>query len=155
MARNASRPGLKRAAMMLAATSALGASVIAAAPAQAAPAQAAPVQQAAAPQAVGKQSANQIVWVYVWATNVNVRRGNTGACTDYPSTGNCPIIIRKVSKQEIGVYCQKRGQPVSDSGYSSEWWSYVYNGAYQPSGFVSNVYIRGKAHLDGVPDCTW
>ncbi|GAA0595440.1 hypothetical protein [Actinomadura livida] len=160
MARNASRPGLKRAAMMLAATGALGASVIAAAPAQAAPVQqaAAPqasVQQAAAQQAVGKRAADRIVWVYVWATNVNVRRGNTGACTDYPSTGNCPIIIRKVSKQEIGVYCQKRGQMVSDSGYSSEWWSYTYNGGDQPSGFVSNVYIRGKAHLDGVPDCAW
>lgn len=131
--------------MAVAASGALGASVIAAAPAQAAPAR----------QPVGKRAADRIVWVYVWATNVNVRTGGTRACVEYPSTGNCPTIIRKVSKQEIGVYCQKRGQPVSDSGYYSEWWSYTYNGGYQPSGWVSNVYIRGKAHLDGVPDCAF
>jgi len=75
--------------------------------------------------------------------------------SNYPSTTNCPTIYRKVSTQNIGVYCQKRGQPVSDSGYSSEWWSYTYNGAEQPTGWVSNVFIRGKAHLDGVPDCAW
>ncbi|MFA1547756.1 hypothetical protein [Actinomadura chokoriensis] len=122
----------------------LGASVAAATAAQAAPVQAAP-----------SRSAQSIIWVYVWATNVNVRVGSTAACSNYPSTTNCPTIYRKVSEQNIGVYCQKRGQPISNSGYSSEWWSYTYNGSERPTGWVSNVFIRGKAHLDGVPDCAW
>jgi hypothetical protein len=101
-------------------------------------------------------AAYPIVWVYVWATNVNVRDNTSGPnCNAYPSAANCPGIVRKVSQQEIGVYCQKRGQPVSDSGYSSEWWSYTYNGPYKASGWTSNVYIRGNAHLDGIPDCTF
>jgi hypothetical protein len=103
-----------------------------------------------------KAAASPIVWVYVWATNVNVRDNTSGPnCNAYPSAANCPGIVRKVSQEEIGVYCQKRGQPVSDSGYSSEWWSYTYNGPYRASGWTSNVYIRGNAHLDGVPDCTF
>ncbi|HEY7487298.1 MAG TPA: hypothetical protein VH912_22775 [Streptosporangiaceae bacterium] len=101
-------------------------------------------------------AAQQLFWVYVWATNVNVRDNTSGPnCNAYPSVDNCPGIVRKVSRQEIGVYCQKRGQPVSDSGYHSEWWSYTYNGPHHASGWTSNVYIRGKAHLDGVPDCTF
>jgi hypothetical protein len=98
----------------------------------------------------------QIHWVYVWATNVNIRDNTSGPnCNAYPSPSNCPGIVRTVSRQEIGVYCQKRGQPVSDSGYYSEWWSYTYNGPYRASGWTSNVYIRGEAHLVGVPDCTF
>jgi hypothetical protein len=106
--------------------------------------------------AASAAAAQPIIWVYVWATNVNVRDNTSGPnCNAYPSAGNCPGIVRKVSREEIGVYCQKRGQPVSDSGYYSEWWSYTYNGPYRASGWTSNVYIRGNAHLDGVPDCAF
>jgi hypothetical protein len=106
---------------------------------------------------VGVVPANAEVTVYVWASNVNVRANRSGdrACLDYPSVGNCPDVIMKVSRQNIVVYCQKKGQPVSDSGYSSEWWSYTYTGSRGPTGWTSNVYIRGNAHLDGVPDCAF
>jgi hypothetical protein len=68
-------------------------------------------------------AAYPLVTVYVWATNVNVRDNTSGPnCNAYPSAANCPGIVRKVSQENITVYCQKRGQPVSDSGYHSEWW---------------------------------
>ncbi|KAB2340415.1 hypothetical protein [Actinomadura rudentiformis] len=112
---------------------------------------------AAGTVAVTAAPAKAEVTVYVWASNVNVRTSLAGnrACTDYPSARNCPDVVTKVSKQNIVVYCQKKGQPVSDSGYSSEWWSYMYAGYHRPTSWISNVYIRGKAHLDGVPDCTF
>ncbi|RKS76269.1 hypothetical protein BZB76_1620 [Actinomadura pelletieri DSM 43383] len=92
--------------------------------------------------------------VYVWASNVNIRWNPGDACDDYPSVANCARIVRKVSRQEIAVYCQKRGQLVREGGYSSEWWSYADN-PHAPAGYLSNVYIRGKAKLDGVPVCPW
>ena len=109
----------------------------------------------ARPGAVQKP-AEQWITEYVWATNVNVRDETSGPnCYHYPSIANCPGIVRTVSKENITVTCQKRGQLITDSGYSSEWWSYTLNGSYRPSGWTSNVYIRGNAHLDGVPDCAW
>lgn len=102
------------------------------------------------------QAQSRTYRVSVWASNVNVRDNTSSpACNQYPSVSNCWRVLFKVSKQDILVYCQKRGQPVTDSGYHSEWWSYVVTRPGLPSGWISNVYIRGKAHLDGVPDCTF
>jgi hypothetical protein len=98
-----------------------------------------------------------LVNVYVWATNVNLRYSRvTGACTDFPSVFNCETVLKKVSREWVAVYCQKRGQRITDSGYSSEWWSYKASiSGYEPTTWINNVYIRGAAHLDGVPDCTF
>lgn len=101
-------------------------------------------------------SAHALVTVYVWATNVNLRYSQrTRACVEYPSVSNCETVFRRVSRQNIGVHCQKRGQPISAAGYYSEWWSYVSPIGNGPTTWISNVYVRGKAHLDGVPDCTF
>ncbi|MCC5033606.1 hypothetical protein DMH02_010325 [Streptomyces sp. WAC 00631] len=91
------------------------------------------------------------VSVYVWATNVNVRNSYSSTCDNYPSRANCATVTR-VSATWVNAWCQTPGETINDSGYSSRWWTFLQapNGTW---GWVSNVYIRGEAHLSNVPDC--
>ncbi|MEU6212124.1 hypothetical protein ABZ891_19760 [Streptomyces sp. NPDC047023] len=95
--------------------------------------------------------------VHVWATAVNVRNAASGVpfqtCKTFPSRQNCQVVAT-VSSTTVTAYCQKQGEPVSDAGYSSRWWTYVES----PSGmwgWVNNVYITGDEHLAHVSDCTF
>ncbi|MGW5973599.1 C40 family peptidase [Streptomyces sp. NPDC055186] len=49
----------------------------------------------------------------------------------------------------IRVQCQKHAEPVSSEGYTNDVWSYLPD--YRA--WVTNIYIKGPAWLDGVPDC--
>ncbi|MFD3569638.1 hypothetical protein [Streptomyces sp. NPDC058667] len=91
----------------------------------------------------------------MWATGVNVRNAASGApfeqCKTFPSRQNCQVVAT-VSQTTVTAYCQKRGELISDSGYSSRWWTYLES----PSrhwGWVNNVYITGDEHLAHVSDC--
>lgn len=75
-----------------------------------------------------------------WATNVNVRaEARTTAAK--VATLATPI--------GLDVVCQRQGDTVSDGGVTNNWWSKIAS----PAGYVSNVYIKGPAKLDGVPEC--
>ncbi len=52
------------------------------------------------------------------------------------------------------AYCQKQGELISDSGYSSRWWTYLKSPSEQ-WGWVNNVYITGDEHLAHVSDCAF
>ncbi len=76
----------------------------------------------------------------VWATNVIVRSiaASTGTKmgeVDSPAT--------------IAVACQVVGETITEGSYSSKYWSKITI----PSGYMSNVYIKGDAQLAGVPIC--
>ncbi len=88
--------------------------------------------------------------VSVYASSVNVRTGGS-ACKSSPSIGNCSTIVTTVGPATVRALCQRAGQTISDGGYSSNYWTWVALSA--GSGFISNVYITGAAHLAGVPDC--
>ncbi|MCX2926169.1 C40 family peptidase [Streptomyces sp. NEAU-W12] len=49
----------------------------------------------------------------------------------------------------IRVQCQKHAEPVTSEGYTNDAWSYLPD--YRA--WVTNIYIKGPAWLDGVPDC--
>ncbi|MBT3154278.1 C40 family peptidase [Streptomyces sp. CHD11] len=49
----------------------------------------------------------------------------------------------------IRVQCQKHAEEVTSDGYTNDVWSYLPD--YRA--WVTNIYIRGAAWLDGVPDC--
>ncbi|WP_330291059.1 hypothetical protein [Streptomyces sp. NBC_00576] len=93
--------------------------------------------------------------VHVWATGVNVRNGASGPafeqCKNFPSRLNCQVVAT-VSQATVPAYCQKSGELVSDSGYSSRWWTYLKSPSEQ-WGWVNNVYITGDEHLAHVSDC--
>ncbi|RLV48754.1 hypothetical protein D9V37_13600, partial [Nocardioides mangrovicus] len=88
--------------------------------------------------------------VHVYATSVNVRHGGT-TCNNNPSVANCPTVGATIQPSTITALCQQSGATVSDGGYTSKYWTWVVLPS--TSGFVSNVYITGDAHLAGVPDC--
>ncbi len=88
--------------------------------------------------------------VHVYASSVTVRSGGS-ACTNSPSTSNCPTVVTHVTNATVTALCQQSGQTVSYDGYSSGYWSWVVQPA--GSGFVTNVYISGAAHIAGEPDC--
>ncbi|MEU6296254.1 hypothetical protein [Streptomyces erythrochromogenes] len=95
--------------------------------------------------------------VHVWATGVNVRNADSGVpfetCKTFPSRQNCHVVAT-LSRTTVTAYCQKQGEVISDSGYSSRWWTYLK----APSGYwgwVNNVYITGDEHLAHVSDCTF
>ena len=88
--------------------------------------------------------------VHIWATQVNVRHGGS-ACVGYPSVGNCPTVGAQLGAGNRTALCQRAGATNTDSGYTSNYWTWIALGS--GSGFVSNVYITGAAHLAGVPDC--
>ncbi|MFF0108058.1 NlpC/P60 family protein [Streptomyces hirsutus] len=49
----------------------------------------------------------------------------------------------------IRVHCQKHAEPVTSEGYTNDVWSYLPD----YKAWVTNIYIKGAAWLDGVPDC--
>ncbi|MFJ9545880.1 hypothetical protein [Streptomyces erythrochromogenes] len=95
--------------------------------------------------------------VHVWATGVNVRNAASGipfeTCKTFPSRQNCQVVAT-VSRTTVTAYCQKQGEAISDSGYSSRWWTYLESPS-GPWGWVNNVYITGDEHLAHVKDCTF
>ncbi|MER7731819.1 hypothetical protein ABTX80_13135 [Streptomyces erythrochromogenes] len=138
---------------------ALATAVLVTAAALAGPATASATGQSAAavrPAAAGA-SAMGFTEVHVWATGVNVRNADSGVpfetCKTYPSRQNCHVVAT-LSRTTVTAYCQKQGEVISDSGYSSRWWTYLK----APSGYwgwVNNVYITGDEHLAHVDDCTF
>jgi len=93
--------------------------------------------------------------VHVWATGVNVRNGVSESafeqCKSFPSRANCQVVAT-VSQTTVTAYCQKQGELISDSGYSSRWWTYLESPS-RPWGWVNNVYITGDEYLAHVTDC--
>lgn len=93
--------------------------------------------------------------VHVWATGVNVRNGTSDPafeqCKSFPSRANCQVVAT-VSQATVTAYCQKPGELITDSGYSSRWWTYLESPSDQ-WGWVNNVYITGDEHLAHVSDC--
>ncbi|MCX5582712.1 hypothetical protein ACFV0H_00210 [Streptomyces erythrochromogenes] len=107
--------------------------------------------------AVADAAAMDFTEVHVWATGVNVRNADSGipfeTCKTFPSRQNCHAVAT-VSRTTVTAYCQKQGELISDSGYSSRWWTYVKSPS-GPWGWVNNVYITGDEHLAHVSDCTF
>ncbi|MER6678637.1 hypothetical protein [Streptomyces sp. NPDC000983] len=95
--------------------------------------------------------------VHVWATGVNVRNAASGipfeTCKTFPSRQNCQVVAT-LSRTTVTAYCQKQGELITDSGYSSRWWTYV-KPPNEMWGWVNNVYITGDEHLAHVNDCTF
>ncbi|MFE7095167.1 hypothetical protein [Streptomyces erythrochromogenes] len=112
---------------------------------------------ATARPAVAGAAAVDFTEVHIWATGVNVRNAASGVpfqtCKTFPSRQNCQVVAT-VSRTTVTAYCQKQGEFVSDSGYSSRWWTYVESPS-GPWGWVNNVYITGDEHLAHVSDCTF
>ncbi|MFJ6777729.1 hypothetical protein [Streptomyces yangpuensis] len=110
---------------------------------------------AAVRPAVSGAAAADFTEVHVWATGVNVRNADSGTpferCKTFPSRQNCQVVAT-VSRTTVTAYCQKQGELISDSGYSSRWWTYVESPS-GPWGWVNNVYITGDEHLAHVSDC--
>ncbi|MDT0566926.1 NlpC/P60 family protein [Streptomyces sp. DSM 3412] len=49
----------------------------------------------------------------------------------------------------IRVHCQKHAEKVTSDGYTNDVWSYLPD----YKAWVTNIYIKGAAWLEGVPDC--
>ncbi|WP_105969509.1 SH3 domain-containing protein [Streptomyces geranii] len=111
---------------------------------------------ATAQSAAAEARAMDFTQVHVWATGVNVRNAASGPafeqCKTFPSRQNCQQVKATVSQTTVTAYCQKQGERITDSGYSSGWWTYLKapNGEW---GWVNNVYITGDEHLAHVSDC--
>jgi len=77
----------------------------------------------------------------VWAANVNVRQDTTTSSA---------VVTTIPAPTTVAIKCQWHGTPVTDQGYTNDGWSYLpdYNG------WISNIYIKGTAWLDGIPECT-
>jgi len=77
----------------------------------------------------------------VWASNVNVRQDTTTSSA---------VVTTIPAPTTVTIKCQWHGTPVTDQGYTNDGWSYLpdYNG------WISNIYIKGTAWLDGIPECT-
>ncbi|MFE5722346.1 hypothetical protein [Streptomyces erythrochromogenes] len=106
---------------------------------------------------VAEAAAMDFTEVHVWANGVNVRNAASGipfqTCKTFPSRQNCQVVAT-VSRTTVTAYCQKQGEVISDSGYTSRWWTYVQSPS-GPWGWVNNVYITGDEHLAHVSDCTF
>ncbi|MFD9081953.1 hypothetical protein [Streptomyces erythrochromogenes] len=138
---------------------ALTTALLVAAAALAGPATASATGQPAATvrPAVAEAAAVDYTEVHVWANGVNVRNAASGipfhTCKTFPSRQNCQVVAT-VSRTTVTAYCQKQGEVISDSGYTSRWWTYVQSPS-GPWGWVNNVYITGDEHLAHVSDCTF
>ncbi|MFD5411881.1 C40 family peptidase [Streptomyces nojiriensis] len=65
-----------------------------------------------------------------------------------PSTGS-PRVHRFPGPATVRVECQKHAQPVTAEGYTNDVWSYLP----EYGSWITNIYIKGAAWLDGVPTC--
>ncbi|WP_327732591.1 NlpC/P60 family protein [Streptomyces nojiriensis] len=65
-----------------------------------------------------------------------------------PSTGS-PRVHRFPGPATVRVECQKHAQPVTAEGYTNDAWSYLP----EYGSWITNIYIKGAAWLDGVPTC--
>lgn len=121
----------------------------------AAAALAGPATATATAQPAAAETAADYTEVHVWAAGVNVRNAASRTpfeqCKTFPSRQNCQVVAT-VSQTTVTAYCQKQGELISDSGYSSRWWTYLESPSGQ-WGWVNNVYITGDEHLAHVGDC--
>jgi hypothetical protein len=128
-------------------------------PSSAGPAAVTATAQSAVTEAAAGQrtqaGAVEYAQVHVWANGVNVRNGGSGTafeqCKNFPSRLNCQVVAT-VSQGTVTAYCQQPGELITDSGYSSRWWTYLKSPSEQ-WGWVNNVYITGDEHLANVRDC--
>ncbi|MFE9019278.1 NlpC/P60 family protein [Streptomyces sp. NPDC007808] len=75
-----------------------------------------------------------------WGTGVTIR--------STPST-SAGVVTRLSGPTGVAVSCQKHAESVTAEGYTNDVWSYLPE--YQ--GWISNIYMRGDAWLDGVRNC--
>ncbi|MFF5970061.1 cutinase family protein [Streptomyces sp. NPDC012769] len=75
-----------------------------------------------------------------WGDGVNVRSAPARAAT---------VVTTLVGPTSITVQCQKRGETVTAEGITNDVWSYLPE--YQ--GWITNIYVKGAAWLEGVPAC--
>lgn len=66
-----------------------------------------------------------------------------------PSTGAARVYAFAQSTT-IRVQCQKHAEQVTSDGYTNDAWSYLPD----YKAWMTNIYIKGPAWLDGVPTCT-
>jgi len=94
--------------------------------------------------AIGKE-------VYIYAENVHIRDAD-GPCFSSPST-ECPV-IGSVTRAYCDASCQLQGELIEVKPYPpNDWWSLVQCPGVPKRGWVTNLYIRGPAKLEGVPKC--
>ncbi|MFB6560357.1 C40 family peptidase [Streptomyces sp. NPDC056400] len=65
-----------------------------------------------------------------------------------PSTGS-PRVHRFPGPTTVRIECQKHAQSVTAEGYTNDAWSYLP----EYGAWITNIYIKGAAWLDGVPTC--
>ncbi|MFE9483869.1 C40 family peptidase [Streptomyces spororaveus] len=65
-----------------------------------------------------------------------------------PSTGS-PRVHRFPGPTSVRVECQKHAETVTADGYTNDAWSYLP----EYGSWITNIYIKGAAWLDGVPTC--
>ncbi|MER6563240.1 NlpC/P60 family protein [Streptomyces sp. NPDC001027] len=75
-----------------------------------------------------------------WGTGVTIR--------STPSAG-AGVVTRLSGPTGVAVSCQKHAESVTAEGYTNDTWSYLPE--YQ--GWISNIYMKGDAWLDGVRNC--
>jgi hypothetical protein len=76
-----------------------------------------------------------------WGTSVNLHTHPT-TTSDVKATLSGPTTVK--------IGCQKHAQSVTAEGVTNDAWSYLPD----YSAWVSNIYIKGGAWLDGIMDCT-
>ncbi|MEV1083742.1 NlpC/P60 family protein [Streptomyces sp. NPDC050211] len=75
-----------------------------------------------------------------WGTDVQLRSG--------PSTGT-PATEVLPGPTQLRIDCQARGEQVTSAGVTNDAWSHLPD----HNAWISNIYIRGGAWIDGVPEC--
>ncbi|MEU9027226.1 NlpC/P60 family protein [Streptomyces sp. NPDC048383] len=66
-----------------------------------------------------------------------------------PSTGSARV-HRFAGPTSVRVECQKHAELVTADGYTNDAWSYLP----EYRAWISNIYLKGPAWLDGVPTCS-
>ncbi|PWI14915.1 hypothetical protein DI272_12645 [Streptomyces sp. Act143] len=75
-----------------------------------------------------------------WGTDVNVRSA--------PALSGS-VVTTFAGPTAITIKCQKHGESVTAEGYTNDAWSYLPD----YGGWVNNIFVQGKAWLDGIPAC--
>ena len=72
----------------------------------------------------------------------------TGVRTHSEPNVNAGVVDYFAQPTTVNVVCQKHAQEVTAEGYTNDAWSKLTDGSW-----MTNIYIKGPAWLDGVPDC--
>ncbi|MEZ0110524.1 cell wall-associated NlpC family hydrolase [Catenulispora sp. EB89] len=75
-----------------------------------------------------------------WGTSVNVR--------SQPSA-SASVLTSFAGPTAIHIDCQKHAESVTAAGVTNDAWAHLPD----VNGWVSNIFVKGAAWLDGVPDC--